>query len=97
MAIVTMREIQRELGMHPDTIRKLVREGKIPAIRARRGRGWYRFDLGAVRLAVLRLNANAGPERDRDGEPTFESRRRAIEAEGAAEFWKTYKPENAHV
>jgi len=89
MAMVTMKEICKELDMHPDTVRKYVALGKIPASRPRRGRGWYRFDLGAVRLAMLEMMRNAGPARGEDGEMTLDGRIKAIEAAGAAAFWES--------
>lgn len=90
MATVTIGVVCKELGLHADTVRAWVRAGRIPAFRPRRGRGWYRFDLESVRRAMGEMVVNAGPRRGKDGGVSESERIRAIEAAGAAEFWREY-------
>lgn len=45
MKTYTVEEIAEALKLHPYTVRRLCREGKIPAFKAG---GQWRFDLGEV-------------------------------------------------
>lgn len=55
--LVTTTELAQVLGVHPQTVFKLAREGRIPAMRLR---AHYRFDIDAVKAALTVTAAASG-------------------------------------
>jgi excisionase family DNA binding protein len=46
--LISLRQAAWQLDMHPTTLRRLVAEGRVPAVRSGR-RGWYRVRADVVR------------------------------------------------
>jgi excisionase family DNA binding protein len=42
--LIPTREAAARLSIHPETLRRLVRDGQVPAVRLRE-RGWLRFNV----------------------------------------------------
>lgn len=53
MNLLTSAEAARELKLHPETLRRLTREGKIPCMRIG-GTGRYRYDFDAITAVPVR-------------------------------------------
>lgn len=50
-ALIPTREAAARIGVHPETLRRLVRDRQVPAVRLRAG-GWLRFRTSDIEQLV---------------------------------------------
>ena len=52
--LLTIPEVAQWLGFHPEHVRRLARQGALPAMKAGRGRGSWRFSRAEVEAWLKR-------------------------------------------